>query len=251
MRAVVRLTVVLVGLVLVMSAAGCGLGPASGSAAPRPVLAFTFEAVDADAPYVSATFPRATVDTATTTADPETAQQAADAINTYVTAVMNEFGGSSEWLQDPESNPDGQLGELRLTATQRIANETMTLVTLEGYEYTGGAHGMPLLHTMAFDPTTGEQFTWADGITAVGMSVVAAEVRRQVAAQIEVDTTDEWLTTGSLEPANVGLWWPARDGLHLTYQPYALGPYAIGAPEVTIPWSLLERHLVADRPIRP
>ena len=251
MRAVVRLTVVLVGLVLVVSAAGCGLGPASGSAAPQPVLAFTFEAIDADAPYVSATFPRATVDTATTTADPEIAQQAADAINTYVTAVMDEFGGSSEWLQDPESNPDGQLGELRLTATQRVANETMTLVTFEGYEYTGGAHGMPLLHTMAFDPTTGEQFSWADGITAAGMSVVAAEVRRQVAAQIDVDPSDEWLTTGSLEPANVGLWWPAEDGLHLTYQPYALGPYAIGAPEVTIPWSLIEAYLVAERPIRP
>ena len=251
MRIAVRLVIALVGLTLATTSSACSGATASSADPTAPVLSFTFEALDADAPYVSATFPRATVDTATTTTSPEIAQQAADAINAYVTAVMDEFGGSSEWLQDPETNPDDRLGELRLAATQRLATETMTLVTFEGYEFTGGAHGMPLLHTMAFDPATGAQFTWADGITAAGMSAVAADVRRQVAAQINVDPSDEWLTTGSLEPANVGLWWPATDGLHLTYQPYSLGPYAIGTPEVTIPWSLIEGHLVAERPIRP
>ena len=250
MRIVGRLATLVIGLLIAASAAGCGLGSVSGSAAPSPVLSFTIEAVDADAPFVSATFPRAAVDPALTTADSDVAQRAADAINTYVTSVMDEFGGSSEWLQDPKTNPDGRLGELRLTATQRVASEIMTLIALEGYEFTGGAHGLPLLHTIAFNPATGEQFTWADGITAAGMSVVSAEVRRQVAAQIGVDTTDEWLTTGSLEPMNVGLWWPAADGLHLTYQPYSLGPYAIGTPEVTIPWSLIEPYLVAQRPLR-
>ena len=215
------------------------------------MLSLSFAAVEADAPYVSVVYPRASVDAAGTTADAAVAQRAADAINAYVTSITMEFGGSTAWMNDPSTNREGTRGELRLTATQRLSTPHLTLVTLEGYEYTGGAHGLPLLYTAAFDPASGARITWSDAITGTGFGVVSAEVRRQVAANTDVQATDEWLMSGSQEPANVGLWWPADDGLHLTYQPYSVGPYSIGTPEVTIPWSLIADHLVADLPIRP
>jgi len=45
------------------------------------------------------------------------------------------------------------------------------------------------------------------------------------------------------------LWVISEDGLTLLFPPYALGgPYALGAQEVQVPWSMLQPYLRPDAP---
>lgn len=50
-------------------------------------------------------------------------------------------------------------------------------------------------------------------------------------------------------PLDIGRWKFEKDGLKIHFNPYEVGPYAAGSPEVLIPWEELSEYLVTNAPI--
>lgn len=112
---------------------------------------------------------------------------------------------------------------------------------MNGYEYSGGAHGMPYKSVFIFDRNTGKQLTLKDIIDiseeglkktvsgyfrelseATGFSFSApAELEQEVAESVTMDSP----------------FYLTKEGIVFYYWPYEIGPYAAGFPEVTIPYS--------------
>lgn len=108
------------------------------------------------------------------------------------------------------------------------------------HDYCGGAHGMYAYGGATFDTATGEELQLSDVVTnTAGFYAKAAdyigdelwrtyedglwpEYRDIVAESFQGDVTLNWYLNGT--------------GIVIAYTPYELGPYAMGAPEVTLPY---------------
>lgn len=109
-----------------------------------------------------------------------------------------------------------------------------------GYEYTGGAHGMPYQTALIFNLETGEK------VSGETLFDVSDEDRKQ----LEIEAYKELF-----EKSGEGEYWPdalsvveeseeseyylTEQGVTFYYYPYALAPYASGFVEVTVPYEKL------------
>ncbi len=112
-------------------------------------------------------------------------------------------------------------------------------LTLEitGYIYTGGAHGMPVADVSTFDIITGKKLNWDDLVTDKAALKAIAE------RKFRAERADIFQPTDGSEPfqfddvfvfdlpSNYG---QTQEGIYCHYQPYEVGPYAIGSTTFTI-----------------
>lgn len=150
-----------------------------------------------------------------------------------------------------------------------LAVETPTLVTavLEGYTYSGGAHGMPLHAVLHLDPGSGALLPpealcerpedWA---------ALAARIRQELYRRAEADLaemppelqgdaragTREWIDRGTEPgPETLGLFVPGADAagrfetLDFVFPPYQVGPYVDGTQTVRLAVGDIGAHLSA------
>lgn len=110
--------------------------------------------------------------------------------------------------------------------------EAVTLVS-DGYEYCGGAHGMPLVHGKTFRVSDGMAF---DISMLPSFSSWSGKVKQGLANGFNASVSDLsniLFDVSSLDyPGTVYL---TNDGILLQYQPYEIAPYASGAPTAVIP----------------
>lgn len=127
-----------------------------------------------------------------------------------------------------------------LEAKEVSHHDDLMVLELQGYVMTGGAHGMPFSNYMVIDERT-HQVVTLDDMLQEGEKP-AFEAALKTSWQDWQDNSDVGQT---LDPIN----WPfspsdnaapMEDAMAVTYSPYALGPYAIGMPTLTIPYSDLE-----------
>lgn len=119
-------------------------------------------------------------------------------------------------------------------------------VSMGGYWYGGGAHGMPIMDYLLFDLDTGEQVTFQELYRG------SEEEFRELAVEYTVENwkkgengyfaqTEEELAKEVYESVTLDmLICFDENGIVLEYSPYWLGPYASGFIEVPIPYEALE-----------
>ena len=134
--------------------------------------------------------------------------------------------------------------DLFFTVTR--ADDNVISFTENGYEYLGGAHGMPYSIGMNYDTNTGELISFAelsddpDAFRADTLAYNQALAQTEYYSEQLFNTDD--ITNGTLETTLYadGMWYLSTSGLVFMSPPYALAPYAAGTLEFTIPYSDLK-----------
>lgn len=116
---------------------------------------------------------------------------------------------------------------------------TITTIVFNGYQYTGGAHPNSFVLTMTFQ---GEQKILLDSLFTVSQSEYLIRLQAIATLALEQKLGKESLFYEGLEPRieNYQHWYVIDNALVILFSPYQVGPYAIGMPEVTIPFSQIQ-----------
>lgn len=121
-------------------------------------------------------------------------------------------------------------------------NERFISFTQQGYDYSGGAHGMPYWVPHTFDLHTGEE---------LGLSFFVANeqeefkniVTEHFVKMYDVDPSLYWADAVETVRETVSFASPfylKEEGLVIYYGPYDLAPYAAGFVEIVVPYEDLE-----------
>lgn len=136
--------------------------------------------------------------------------------------------------------------QLSGTAERVARRDDLLTVEIKTYRYTGGAHGIPSVEWLNWDLSTGERLS---------LQQVIAAGQQEKFWELAEAAYQRWLDQQSGTDAEYGDTWPFQrsedfrfndDGLVLRYGVYALGPYAMGPVQLTIPWQEL-RGVIRDR----
>lgn len=133
--------------------------------------------------------------------------------------------------------------EILLRATLKRATPTIIVVQLDSYIYSGGAHGNSTTQYLNWLPQSDIVVNLQTMIPSDNMPAFEAALKRQHA---------RWLQTNDLakaDPKAYDKMWPfhfsenaalLEEGIAITYDPYEIGPYALGMPTLIVPYSELQ-----------
>lgn len=105
------------------------------------------------------------------------------------------------------------------------------------YAYTGGAHGNLWLYSLAYNLENGKQILFENlfGNPQRALELLSAISIEKLRLAIGEDTDEEWLERGAgPEMDNFSVLTLVPDGLFAEFQPYQVGPWAIGPQRVFI-----------------
>lgn len=166
---------------------------------------------------------------------PETPADSATVVS--VGAAADDFVRTHEEFS--KEAPDSPLGQwVAECKGNTLLNDGKHLtLEIEGYVFSGGAHGSPTATVATFETATGKQLSWDDLVTdKAALQALAEKKFRQVKAEafeggFEFDDTFPFAL-----PQNYGL---TEEGIYFRYLHYEVGPYAMGDAVFTIPFSEL------------
>lgn len=109
-------------------------------------------------------------------------------------------------------------------------------LTRAAYDYSGGAHGNYLNNNYLFSKETGEQLFLADVINDFSKFKVLAEknfrIQNEIPPKVSLEDYGFWFEKG-FEPSQN--FYFSEKGMEFVYNPYEIGPYALGQVTFTIP----------------
>ncbi len=110
------------------------------------------------------------------------------------------------------------------------------------YEFTGGAHGITVLYSYNYDFYQRKIITLDDmffGDYLDEISRFCIEDLKKAGLEDE-----EWIKEGAApKPENFTVYNFLKDGILFTFPHYQVGPYAIGTPEVFMPFDYLKKYM--------
>ena len=168
---------------------------------------------------------------------------------------MTEENGSSGSNEEETLSPNEEMPPLMCSVTLTIdgddavsyLDDHYVCVRVDGYEYTGGAHGMPFRNYFVFDRETGARLSLGD-VVENPVEELQAKVGTAFRKLAE-KTNFAFESPEDLEHTVAdGLSYESRFYLNETgvvfyYDPYEIASYAEGFPEVTIPYSELDMRI--------
>lgn len=128
-------------------------------------------------------------------------------------------------------------------------NERFISFTQQGYDYSGGAHGMPYWVPHTFDLHTGEEL----GLSAF-VANEEAEFKEIVTEQFiemyDVDPDLYWEDAIEIVRESVDFessFYLKEEGVVIYYGPYELAPYVAGFVEIVVPYDKLELYIPIEK----
>ena len=122
-------------------------------------------------------------------------------------------------------------------------------VMVNGYDYRGGAHGIPILDAVYFSPQSFEEVS-QDALFEKNAYEILSRWSREGLVKQGFDKTDDWMLEGTApKPENFQLVVPGEGGVEVIFSSYQVAPYAAGTPSVEIPWS--EARAIFKEAYRP
>jgi uncharacterized protein len=217
-----------------------GAGTASQTApqTPRQTAPLGQQRIQESAPHVSveAVYP-------VLPGDGPAVAAANQEIRGLVETLVGTFRGqAAEFAAGPDAEGQGWEGpdwSLTIDYDSPHRTDRFLAVPFSGYEYTGGAHGMPLILPLVIDLASGQRVP-PEGLFVSGSKWLERLSERCLAALQGRDllsADDQWLREGTAPKLeNYGLLFPGPDGLTVTFAPYSVAPYAAGIQEVLVPY---------------
>lgn len=142
-----------------------------------------------------------------------------------------------EWIEEA---PASAVGNFAAECIDSVLFQTENYLTLQlnGYTYTGGAHGLPQTAVQTFAISSGKPLGWADLVTdSLSLQTLAEQKFRQERAEIfepdeEGNPGFEFDDTFVFKlPDQYGL---IAEGILLFYNYYEVAPYALGSTALMI-----------------
>ncbi|MGM8851326.1 DUF3298 domain-containing protein [Salinicola halophyticus] len=129
--------------------------------------------------------------------------------------------------------------EADLKAEVVADHDDLLVIELDGYLYSGGAHGMPLTSYMVIERDTQRVVDLDDMLLPGQRPAYEAALERAHRRWLQTDQASglselQWPFTTSDNAA------PLNEGLAIKYQVYDLAPYAVGQPTLMIPYAELK-----------
>lgn len=152
-----------------------------------------------------------------------------------ITGKVGDFTALKKFVADIKtlSNEEGVEDYVQDEYTCSLIDSSNTFMSLKVFSYfysIGAAHGQSSVQVLNLDLTTGSKITLADLFVNNYRSTLKAFAKRNFMAQNGNDGW--WFTTGDQPfdlPESFAI---TQKGITFFYQPYEIGPYAAGAPEV-------------------
>jgi hypothetical protein len=108
------------------------------------------------------------------------------------------------------------------------------------YSFRGGAHGIQTLSNIVFDSKTGKQVHEADLFAPGYEAPVAQLLRLAIKSAMEAEDPELMQLVNLEEVAPNGNFSVHEDGMEWLFQPYEVGPYALGIVSATLSWEDLK-----------
>jgi Protein of unknown function (DUF3298)/Deacetylase PdaC len=257
----------LAALPLLLCVFACGgreeSGPAAGSDASAPPAAST-----AQAPMNAVTFEPRSIEkkddpSSVSFTYPVITAAPSEALKTALTQAINEFlsaapAGEDQKSSTPEAavdafladarstraeNPDGALPWSLSRTAELYQDSKVVSLHLSEDVFQGGAHGLTTVHLASFDPATGRRLGLSDLVTPEGEARLVEIGERELRKVHEVPPKQSLEEAGfTFEGGKFVLSEEIAvlaDGLNFYYNPYEIGPYAMGPTQIVIPRSEL------------
>lgn len=116
--------------------------------------------------------------------------------------------------------------------------------TVTKYTYTGGAHGTTFVKALNLDMKTGEAVTEEDMFKAGYTDRLSELLTGRLPESLENPADTSMLFEKNIRPN--GNFTISDSGVTYIYNQYEIGPYVLGAVNVTVPWSELKDLLRKD-----
>lgn len=129
--------------------------------------------------------------------------------------------------------------ELSATVKQQRCEQGLLTLSMESYEYTGGAHGQPNVGYFHWDVKR-QQWLQLEDLLVPGQEAAFWTLAEQV--------HQDWLNAQELDESFRDSWpfdktddvFFNKQGLVLQYNVYHIAPYAMGQPQLTLPYAALK-----------
>jgi len=166
--------------------------------------------------------------------------------NEYIDFWINDFRDiTDEAFEYMEEDMPGPLG-LEINYSMEYMDNRCISVLLYNFSYTGGAHPYAFASAYNYDIEKRKDILldslFAEGYDYLGfLSAYCYEDIKNNYIEIDVDPADveDWIIEGTdpSEPGNFRDFNLTEDSLMITFDPYEVGPYAMGAFTVYIPYA--------------
>ena len=108
---------------------------------------------------------------------------------------------------------------------------------MRGYDYRGGAHGVPYMDALYFDGQSHERLEQS-ALLMNGAYEKLAKMCRSGLIEQGFDADDDWMLRGTEPtPENYALIVASQEKVEVIFNSYQVAPYAAGVPSVTLSWS--------------
>lgn len=210
-----------------------------GSGPGSQTVALGQQAVQESAPHVSieAVYPVLPGEGPTVAAANQEIRGLVDAIIRDFRGEAGEYAGGSDTEDEGWAGPDWSL---TIDYDPPHLTDRYLAIPFSGYEYTGGAHGMPLLLPLIIDLSSGQRVP-PEGLFASGSNWLERLSERcytELQGRDLLSADDQWLREGTAPKLdNYNLLFPGPEGLTVTFAPYSVAPYAAGIQEVLVPYA--------------
>jgi uncharacterized protein YecT (DUF1311 family) len=143
-------------------------------------------------------------------------------------------------------------------ATYAIASNSRDLVSVvfDIRVDHGGAHGISLQATANYSPALGRALTIDDLVDGKGIGALTNLCRDQLRRErltrgATADTVDDELTEAAVADGirSITAWQFHRESVAIHYDPYAIGSFAEGSYDCTIPWPVLRKAARSGAPL--
>jgi uncharacterized protein YxeA len=137
---------------------------------------------------------------------------------------------------------------IALNSFDTVAEKILS-VKMEYYWFTGGAHGGTNVEFLNYNLATGEKIDWKNlfkkdsNYLKVIADYARADLTKQLLQGPDQMSDENWIQTGT-DPANkdnyknnIGF---SENGLSIIFGQYQVAAYAVGMPEVVVPYSQLK-----------
>lgn len=114
--------------------------------------------------------------------------------------------------------------------------------TLSYYSFRGGAHGIMTVSNLVFDPATGAPVTEQDLFREGYREPVAALMQESLSQALSADEEFREMVNMDMVVPN-GNFSTDAEGMTWVFQPYEVGPYALGLITTSVSWEALKPYL--------
>jgi hypothetical protein len=160
------------------------------------------------------------------------------------------FAGFQKDFKNAESLPDPNFSSSFAEATYKVSygeHGILSIITLAGFYYSGAAHPNSTYLVLNFNLIQGKKIELAD-LFIPGVDYLKA-ISDYCTADLKKQNRLEFAEGALPKAENYGNWNITLQGLLFTFEPYQVGPYAMGPSEVTIPYAILKPLLKAGNPL--